>query len=170
MTTSGIDRALSFRRLVIVRTTPLPGGGVTESLLKKFKVAGGIFVGLSTSDVRTLYALQKMEELSDAEYAEWLRLRRPASGLPVMQTLVPLSNEGTENEVLDTTWRAQGPLTAPPAIPPVEPLNESKPVRTAVQDSRHTEPKPYYCLEGGSFWSKEVRDSGRHRASGTKTE
>jgi len=89
MTTSGIDRRLSFRRLVLVRTTPLPGGPKTTGLLEKFAAAGGLFADLATEELRTLFALARLEEKNDAEFAEWLRLRRPATQLELMSTIAP---------------------------------------------------------------------------------
>ncbi len=89
MTTSGIDRRLSFRRLVLVRTTPLPGGTKTAGLLEKFTAAGGLFADLATEELRTLFALARLEEKNDAEFAEWLRLRRPATQLELMSTIAP---------------------------------------------------------------------------------
>ncbi|MBI1309963.1 DUF87 domain-containing protein [bacterium] len=113
MTTSGIDRRLSFRRLVLVRTTPLPGGAKTTAMFEKFAAAGGILVDLSIEDLRTLFALVRLEQKNDAEFSEWLRLRRPATQLDLMRTVVPPLCEPTP-EVAERREPSGAPSTDEP--------------------------------------------------------
>jgi hypothetical protein len=58
MTASGIDHALSFRRLAIVRTQTLPGGAKTQQIIQKFEAAAGLFLHPTHDELRTLVALQ----------------------------------------------------------------------------------------------------------------
>ncbi len=129
MTSSGIDRRLSFRRLVLVRTTPLPGGPKTTGLLEKFAAAGGVLASLSIEELRTLFALARLEQKNDAEFGEWLRLRRPATQLELMGTIAPVlcdvnsgSSEGSK------------PCGSPRSVP--QPPEGSRPVATTGQNSQ----------------------------------
>src|SRR5262249_34322744 len=53
MTASGIDRALKFRHLFIIRRAPIGSGRVTERLVNEFTDAGGRFIAPSDGDLRT---------------------------------------------------------------------------------------------------------------------
>ncbi len=88
MIQSGIDRRLGFRRLAIFRSSPLPGGQVTGQLIDKFKQSGGLFLTPSEDDLRTLWALWKLQQENDPDLMDWLRDRRPASQLSVMRSAV----------------------------------------------------------------------------------
>ena len=79
MTQSGIDKALKFRRLTLLRTTPQPGGRVTAELTKRFRAACGEFHAPDDSDLRTLDALRQLVEKNDPDLDAWLQARRPAS-------------------------------------------------------------------------------------------
>lgn len=85
ITQSGIDPSLRFRRLVVVRTTDLPQGPVTESLLKKFREAGGIFVEPQDSEIRTLYALKVLADSKPASWEQWLQTRLHATNLAIFR-------------------------------------------------------------------------------------
>jgi hypothetical protein len=85
MTAAGIDRSLEFRHLIIVRSTPIPGGSATQSLTNKFRDAGGLSVSPSEQDLRSLWALAKMEEKRDPGFEDWLKARRPVCKLELMQ-------------------------------------------------------------------------------------
>ncbi|MFM7437591.1 MAG: helicase HerA domain-containing protein, partial [Snowella sp.] len=88
MTASGIDRALSFRRLIIVRTHKIPGGALTQKLTKEFEQAGGLFVHPTEDELLTLIALGELEKKKDPNFNNWLRDRRPVSQLSCMQNAV----------------------------------------------------------------------------------
>lgn len=89
MTQAGIDRRLNFRRLVIVRTEEVPGGKVTAELLAQFEKAGGLLVKPTDDELRTLWALARLFAEKNPYLADWLRSRRPASALPLMQQTAP---------------------------------------------------------------------------------
>lgn len=75
MTTSGIDRSLSFRQLMIVRTQDIPGGAATQKLTKQFQQAGGLFLRPTEDELLTLLALQELQKKKDPHFEAWLRDR-----------------------------------------------------------------------------------------------
>ena len=81
MTQSGIDKALKFRRLTLLRTNSQPGGKVTAALTERFASAGGAFHNPSEEELRILQALHRMAEENDPKFEAWLQVRRPASQL-----------------------------------------------------------------------------------------
>lgn len=77
MTQSGIDRNLSFRKLVLVHFGPYPGGKVTAELLKQFTSAGGVWVRPSEDDIRRLAALVTIEKEFPGDWLEWVLQVKP---------------------------------------------------------------------------------------------
>jgi hypothetical protein len=77
MTASGIDKALKFRHLFILRRGDPPGGAKTKALVDQFTKAGGKFIPPTDDDLRTLVALRAMGEGSPAGFEIWLRTRKP---------------------------------------------------------------------------------------------
>jgi GTPase SAR1 family protein len=89
MTQSGIDRALRFRRLGIVRTTSLPGGAETQKLTERFQNAGGLFLKPSDDELRTLSAVHLLRQAGEPDFEAWLKSRRPISKLGLIREAVP---------------------------------------------------------------------------------
>jgi hypothetical protein len=89
MTESGIDHALTFRHLGIVRTLPAPGGAVTQKTTERFTAAGGRFLVPSDDELRTLHAVFRMKHAGDPDLRAWLKLRKPLSKLAIMRQTVP---------------------------------------------------------------------------------
>ncbi|MGR6034525.1 MAG: ATP-binding protein [Candidatus Nitrosoglobus sp.] len=85
LTASGIDHNLPFRKLVIARTAPLPSGRATQEITAKFIHAGGKFIAPSEQDLRTMWALHKLEQQNLPDFEAWLCQRRLATQLQVMQ-------------------------------------------------------------------------------------
>jgi hypothetical protein len=77
MTASGIDTALKFRHLFILRTSPLPTGKKTEALLELFRKAGGRVITSIEEDLRVFAALQVVAKQDHAEFEAWLRSNKP---------------------------------------------------------------------------------------------
>src|SRR5262245_3710463 len=77
MTASGIERALEFRHLFVVRRDNPPGGKKTADLVKQFCGAGGRFVAPTDDDLRVFVALQTMAKGDRAVFDKWLRDRKP---------------------------------------------------------------------------------------------
>ncbi|EKU98809.1 putative ATPase [Leptolyngbya sp. PCC 7375] len=90
MTTAGIDRALSFRRLVIVRTqnNDIPGGAATQQLTQKFSQAGGIFIYPTNAELQTMGALHQLKSQNLPNFDSWLQQQRPVSQLSCLQDTV----------------------------------------------------------------------------------
>ena len=89
MTQSGIDRALKFRRLGIVRTTKLPGGAETQKLTERFQNAGGVFLEPSDDELRTIDAVHRLKQSGEPDFEAWLRSRRPITKLSLIRNAVP---------------------------------------------------------------------------------
>ena len=81
MTASGIDMALPFRHLVLIRQTKPPAGLVTAQLCADFDAAGGRMVAISPDELRTMVALQAMLQERTDGFEAWLRQRKLVSGL-----------------------------------------------------------------------------------------
>jgi hypothetical protein len=89
MTASGIDRRLVFRRLFVLRTSPLPGGPKCKESTAAFRRAGGRFVQLTENDLRTLWALKMLDQAPPPYLEEWLTSRGPVSRLPFIRETMP---------------------------------------------------------------------------------
>lgn len=86
ITAAGIDRALDFRRLRIVRFTAVPGGKKTADTMAKFTSHGGKIIRPSDDDLRGLRALVALKvEVSGQDFDRWRRTRRPAACLGLFQ-------------------------------------------------------------------------------------
>lgn len=77
MTASGIDTALKFRHLFVLRRGAPPSGPKTGDLVKEFLAAGGKFIAPTDHDLRTFVALATMEARNLPEFDAWLRQRQP---------------------------------------------------------------------------------------------
>ncbi|MBB5048826.1 hypothetical protein HNR60_003596 [Rhodopseudomonas rhenobacensis] len=77
MTASGVDRALKFRHLFILREGAVPGGAKTAALVDKFRQAGGQFVAPTSDDLRAFVALRAMARRNADGFEAWLRARKP---------------------------------------------------------------------------------------------
>lgn len=89
MTQSGIDKALKFRRLTIVRVGAPPGGAETQKLTDQFCKAGGTFYEPAEHVLRGLHALSRLLDEKPADLSAWLRQRQPATGLGMRDVLAP---------------------------------------------------------------------------------
>lgn len=77
MTASGIDTALKFRHLFILRRGGTPGGPATAALVEQFRLAGGKFITPADDDLRIFVALAKMEARDIPGFDAWLRQEVP---------------------------------------------------------------------------------------------
>jgi Helicase HerA, central domain len=77
MTASGIDTALKFRHLFILRHGAPPSGLKTAALVDQFKKAGGQFIAPTDDDLRIFVALAKMQARELPEFETWLRQEQP---------------------------------------------------------------------------------------------
>ncbi|MEJ2229392.1 MAG: ATP-binding protein, partial [Alphaproteobacteria bacterium] len=77
MTASGINTALKFRHLFILRQENEPGGKRTEALIDQFKAAGGQFLAPTEEDLRVFVALHAVAQNDFPEFDAWLRNHKP---------------------------------------------------------------------------------------------
>ncbi len=77
MTASGIDTALKFRHLFILRSDKPPSGPKTAALVDQFLKAGGKFIEPTDNDLRAFVALAAMDARNFLDFDAWLRERRP---------------------------------------------------------------------------------------------
>ncbi|HLK79956.1 MAG TPA: DUF87 domain-containing protein [Xanthobacteraceae bacterium] len=77
MTASGIDMALKFRHLFILRRSDPPSGPKTKALVGQFLKSGGKFVALGDDDLRVMVALHAMSQRDFPNFETWLRARKP---------------------------------------------------------------------------------------------
>jgi hypothetical protein len=85
MTASGIDTALKFRHLFILRRGDPPGGPKTKALVDQFLKAGGKFVEPADDDLRTFVALRAMAQCDFPGFDVWLRTSKPLFGTSVFK-------------------------------------------------------------------------------------
>ncbi|WP_437314416.1 helicase HerA domain-containing protein [Sorangium sp. So ce385] len=132
VTASGIDRQLEFRKLLLVRNAPVPGGAKTTALMTKARSAGAELIPASEDDLRALAALARLREAQGDKretFDQWLRARRPASQLALMKPVVD--------------WLGRSPqTTAPVASPPQAQPPTASPVQAPHQIPASPAPVP----------------------------
>jgi hypothetical protein len=77
MTASGIDTALKFRHLFILRRGAVPSGPKTAALLDQFLKLGGKFIAPMDDDLRAFVALAAMDARKLPDFDAWLRQQQP---------------------------------------------------------------------------------------------
>ncbi len=87
MTASGIDRALEFRHLFILRSGDPPRGEKTTQLVDKFRQASGRFIALTDEDLRAFVALRAMAQRNPDGFEAWLRVRKPLFDTPLFKAV-----------------------------------------------------------------------------------
>jgi hypothetical protein len=86
MTASGIDTALKFRHLFILRRGDPPTGAKTKTLVDQFLRAGGKFVAPADDDLRAFVALRTMADTGLPGFEAWLLARKPLFDAALFQT------------------------------------------------------------------------------------
>ncbi|WP_397569177.1 ATP-binding protein [Schlesneria sp. T3-172] len=122
---SGIDQKLPFRHCVLLRTTPPPGGKITQELVERYNRSGGEWCAPQAEHIRTLHALHMLQSEGPIGLDEWLRGQRHASRLPWLQAVLkclgeirdsaPVEDETTESVVhnFSRTPATPSPLNTP---------------------------------------------------------
>ena len=85
MTASGIDTALKFRHLFILRRANVPGGQKTKALVDQFLKAGGIFLDPTDNELRAFVALRAIALRDPPGFDAWLKARQPLFQAPIFQ-------------------------------------------------------------------------------------
>ncbi|MFG1397281.1 ATP-binding protein [Roseixanthobacter pseudopolyaromaticivorans] len=77
MTASGIDRALNFRHLFVLRQGDAPAGPKSRAQVEHFLKAGGRFIAPTDEDLRAFAALADLAARRLPEFDAWLKARKP---------------------------------------------------------------------------------------------
>ena len=85
MTASGVDHALKFRHLFILRRDAPPGGAKTKELVEKFHRADGKLIVPTEDDLRAFVALRAMLKTNQDGFDPWLRARKPLFDTPLFK-------------------------------------------------------------------------------------
>jgi len=114
ITQAGIDKALKFRRLVILRKSARPGGNETIKVTKEFDDFGGVWVDPSADDLKTMEALRLMEKDPHPCFPDWLQARQYASKTKLIRNAIP----GFFESIGESVSKPTPPLTPTPPPPP----------------------------------------------------
>jgi hypothetical protein len=135
MTATGLDRALSFRHLIIVRRGNAPSGPKTATLVQEFQNAGGVTVDPTDDELRSMSALVLLK--GEPGYREWIKAKRPFDDLQlfikaglheaVKLDVPPPTGGGTARAEENPPPAAAGPPRVEQATPLPTTLPESKP-------------------------------------------
>ncbi len=147
MTASGIDTALKFRHLFILRSGDPPGGRVTAALVEQFRKAGGKFIAPMDSDLRIFVALAKMQAGEFPELDSWLIQEQPLFRSQILQAAglcpppflasrssLPPAGMGSHRQ---TTHDGRTPVPDPP-----NPQRTHQP-ETRPQPDQYNKSRPY---------------------------
>ncbi len=85
MTQSGIDRNLSFRKLMLIHFGKYPGGKVTKELMDQFTAFGGGWVQPDDEVIRSFAGLVAVEKEFPGEWRDWVMRRKPVQNIPFLQ-------------------------------------------------------------------------------------
>lgn len=134
VTASGIDRQLEFRKLLLVRNAPVPGGAKTTALMAKARAAGAELIPASDDDLRALAALSSLRAAHGSKretFDAWLRSRRPASQLALMKPVADWLARSPQG----ATPSAGAPRTVPPTPGSPAPAASASPGPVAATDT-----------------------------------
>jgi hypothetical protein len=133
MTASGVDPALKFRHLFILRGDAPPGGAKTRELVAKFHQAEGKFIAPTETDLRIFVALQAMFRSNRDGFDAWLRQRKPLFDVPLFKAaglcpppFLSSASRPRDHPTPDHTPPAAAPKRAPrPPQPPAQQKNNT---------------------------------------------
>ena len=114
---TGLDGDSNRRKLFLLRNTAWPTGPKTAALVDDFHRAGGKTVALSDDDIRTMSALRDLIGEDDPDLPNWLRIRRPAHGLALLQEVLGGDGPATrvdESETDDRQGSSEQETKPPP--------------------------------------------------------
>lgn len=131
MAGSGIDKKLSFRHGVILRSSDLPTGQASQKLIDQFQEQGGIWHKPDADTLQTLYAAHRLAMEKPPREDAWLRTKKPISKLPCFQRLV---------KRLEALTRS--------TIPPHESVHTSSPESSKARTSESHKSLPFPTLPG----------------------
>jgi hypothetical protein len=91
MTAAGIDQALGFRRLGVLRTAALPTTKLSGKLVAELQERGGRVLVPAEEELRVIWALQELlsgDGQRAAQTRQWLQAERVVSKLPIFADAV----------------------------------------------------------------------------------
>jgi hypothetical protein len=151
ITASGIDHAIGFRRLTILRHGPPPSGAATQKLMQELTDRGGRLLDPAEPELRTLWALSQLLGTPEEpeHFEDWLRADQPVSRLP---TFRPTAEWLLEGQTAPETSRSPVTPISPealrdPARPPLSPerppaQHAALPATPPVQHAGASAPTP----------------------------
>jgi len=162
MTASGIDMALKFRHLFILRRSAPPGGPGTKTraLVDQFLKAGGKFIAPADDDLRAFAALASVAARNPKDFEAWLRKRRPLFETRLFQ------EAGLCPPPFLPSPRAPGP-DKPPSPPPIAP----GPDKPTPAGAKPAPPRTFDDMHAGKPKAKaspiqQTRPSASSRSAG----
>jgi hypothetical protein len=175
MTASGIDTALKFRHLFIVRRGDPPGGAVTTALVDQFRKAGGKFIAPTDDDLRIFVALAAIANRQLPSFDAWLRECRPLfeaklfqeAGLSPPPFLASLPQIEPQEKERPATVHRQSP--AEPTHPiAAQPHGGTAPeTGAAIAQPPRPAPSPAARAQPQASGSERIIPIGRRYAHGT---
>ncbi|MDH6245199.1 DUF87 domain-containing protein [Mycobacterium sp. OTB74] len=90
---TGLGAGGDRRNLFLLRNSAWPSGPKTAALVQEFERAGGRTLPMSDTDIRTMTALRDLINEDAAGLAAWLRARRPAHSLTLLQQALGFDGE-----------------------------------------------------------------------------
>jgi hypothetical protein len=158
MTASGIETALKFRHLFILRRDDPPGGPKTKALVDQFLKAGGKFIAPTDDDLRVFVALRAMADADLPGFEAWLLARKPlfdtalfkTAGLAPPPFLAGSTTASTPPPEPSTTPNSAPAIARPPAPEPARPA-AAPPVPTSTMPAPRRPEAPLAIPIGRRF-------------------
>ncbi|MEO1591015.1 MAG: ATP-binding protein, partial [Cyanobacteria bacterium J06632_22] len=137
--TAGIDRALSFRRLVLFRQSLPPSGAATQKLTDRFTKAGGLLLYPSHDELRVLGALHQLRSQNLPDFDRWLQQTRPVSELGGMKGAI----SGFFNDASSTLPTTKSVPVPPTSSEPTAPTRMT-PITSKKRSPQQVKPTADY--------------------------
>lgn len=143
MTASGIDKALDFRRLVLLRTRDVPAGPKTKVLIEKFESRGGIWIHPSKDDLATLGALSQLwRQIEDRpKLRAWIRQKAIIQNMEMLRSSIRWLYADIERALAEPSHSEHAGATGAPlksgtSLGSIQTGDRSSPESSAARDAR----------------------------------
>jgi hypothetical protein len=138
MTSAGIDQALEFRRLKILRAAPRPTGALSVALMSELEQRGGTIFVPQESELKVLAALHNLLGRRDrlsAQTTAWLRTARPVSNLELFRDVVEFLFSAAPPAPRPTLPKPEAAPTAPTDAAKQKPTKAGSPKPPPVKEA-----------------------------------